>query len=121
MIGTGRRNWSAYLAGKAVAISLVAIVAGVVLNRMALPRLSDALHDLHRQPSPLIAFGLNHRALLPFLPVPGLLLGVSAFVLRPLRPILAPAAMLAAVAATGAIVAMLLGSMAPLYEVPRGL
>jgi hypothetical protein len=121
MIGMGRRGWAGYLAGKAVALSLAAIVAAFILNRVALPKLAETLHEMHKQPTPFIAFGLQHHGLLPFLPVPGLILGIAAFVLRPLRSLLAPLALLAAVLATGVIVAMLLGSMAPLYEVPRDL
>ncbi len=121
MISFGRRSWPVLLAGKAIAISLAAIVAAVVLNQMALPRLAEELHGLQRQPSSFIVFGLKHRGLLPFLPVPGLILGIAAFAMRPLRSPLALLAMLAAVAATGVIVAMLLGSMAPLYEIPRDL
>jgi len=120
MIFLTQRNWSAYLAGKAIALSVVAIGAAVVLTRMALPRLIESLNGAGREVSPLIALGLEHRSLLPFLPIPGLLLGVAAFILRPLRSPLAILAMIVAVVSTAAIIGLLLGSMAPLYQVPRG-
>ncbi|MBI4580328.1 MAG: hypothetical protein HY718_11540 [Planctomycetes bacterium] len=114
-------KWSLFLAAKAIAISVVAIGAAIVLSRMALPKLAETLHGMNVTPAPWVLKGLEYQAELPMLPVPGLLLGIAAIMFKPCRPLLAALALAAAVLATGVIVAMLIGSMAPLYEVPRGL
>jgi hypothetical protein len=109
-------NWSAYLAGKAIAISIVAIGAAVVLSRIALPRVTVVLGEMGTKPPGWALSALDYRNELPLLPVPGLLLGIAALMFRPFRGMLAVAAMIAAVLATGIIVAMLIGSLAPFYD-----
>lgn len=114
-------NWSLAMAGKAIAISLVAIGAGFVLQAKALPKLVETLREMDREPSAWIALGLQFSSLLPLLPVPGLVLGIGAIIMPTFRKPLAALAIVAAAAATAVIVAMLIGTMAPLYEIPREL
>jgi len=76
---------------------------------------------MNRETPSWVFTALEYHAELPFLPVPGLLLGIAALMFKPFRLPLAVLAMIVAVAATAAIVAMLIGGMMPLYEVPRGL
>lgn len=116
-----RHRWAVSMAIKAILLSIVASGAGFVVGRMALPKLIDALHGMGQKPPELILTSLQYQDLLPLLPLPGLVLGIAALMFRVFRPLLAPLAMLAAVLATFGIVAMLIGSMAPLYQIPRGL
>jgi hypothetical protein len=110
------RNLSGYVAAKAIAISVVAIGAAVVLSQMALPRLTTVLGEMGAKPPDWALTALEYQSELPLLPVPGLLLGIAAFMFKPMRGMLAWAAMLASVAATGIIVAMLIGSLVPFYN-----
>jgi hypothetical protein len=114
-------NWAGYLAGKAIAISGGAIVAAMALSRVALPTLVESLSGMGNQPPEWVLIALQYRSELPLLPLPGLILGVAAIMLRPLRGVLAVAAMLAAGLATAIIVAMLIGSLAPFYDASGGL
>jgi hypothetical protein len=116
-----RQMWATLMAVKAALLSAVAIAAAVVLTRMALPKLVEALHCAGRPSSPLVLMELRYQDTIPLLPVPGLILGIAALMFRPFRALFAILAMLAALVATAGIVALLIGSMAPLYEVPRGL
>ena len=118
-----RRNqtWPTLMAVKAILLSLAATGAGFVLLRIALPKLTDALHGIGREPSSWMLVGLQYQDLLVFLPAPGLVLGIAALMFRPFRPLIAVLAMIAAIGATAVIVAMLIAFMAPLYEIPRGL
>jgi len=113
------RNWSVYLAFKAVAISLAAIVAAIALSRLALPKLVEAMHGMGTKPPDWVLLALDYRSELPLLPVPGLLLGIAAILFRPFRGLLAIVALLAAALVTLAIVAMLIGSLTPFYD-PTG-
>jgi hypothetical protein len=113
------RSSGAYLAFKAIAVSLAAIVAAMVLSRMALPKLVEAMHGLGSKPPDWVLLALDYRNELPLLPVPGLLLGIAAIMFRPFRGVLAVAALLAAGLATFAIVAMLIGCLAPFYDATR--
>ncbi len=109
-------SWSVYLAGKAVAISIVAIGAAVVLSQMALPRLVAVLGEMGAKPPGWALRALDYRSELPLLPAPGLLLGIAALMFKPFRGLLALAAIIAAVLATFIIVAMLVGSLVPFYD-----
>lgn len=109
-------SWSAYLAGKAIAISIVAIGAAVALSRMALPRLTAVLGEMGTAPPAWALRALDFRDELPLLPVPGLLLGIAALMFRSFRGLLAVAAIIAAGLATGIIIAMLIGSLMPFYD-----
>jgi hypothetical protein len=115
------RNWASFLAAKAIAVSVVAMGAGYVLAQVALPKLADALHGVGRMPSDLVLTGLRFKAELPFLPAPGLLLGLAAFMFPSVRRPCAVLAMVAAAVSTLIIVGLLIGSLAPLYQVPREL
>jgi hypothetical protein len=114
-------SWSAYLAGKAIAISGAAIVAAMVLSRMALPMLVDSLSGMDKEPADWILIALQYSNGLPLLPVPGLVLGVAAMMLRPLRGVLAVLAMIASGLSAAIIVAMLMGTLAPFYDTSGGL
>lgn len=116
-----RQNWATFLAVKAITLSIVAMAAAFVLGHLALPKLAEALNGMGRDPSALVLKGIEYQAWIPILPTPGLLLGIWALMFRSLRTPLAVLAMLLAVAATVAVVLLLLGSMAPLYQVPRDL
>lgn len=105
------------MAGKAIVVSAMSIAAAVVLSRMALPRLTAVLGEMGTPPPGWATAALRFQNELPLLGVPGLVLGIAALMFKPFRGLLAAAAMFAAVAATGAIVAMLVGTLAPFYGV----
>ena len=61
------------------------------------------------------------RDWLLYVPIPGLVLGVAALILRPLRPLLAPLAALASLLAVAVIVGTLVIALVPMYQVPADL
>ncbi len=114
-------GWSTRLAVRSVLTCVVAIVVGVMVSSSALPKLEREVKEAGGHRSPVMRKLVESRSLLPFAPVPGLLLGIAALVLRPLRAPLALAAMLATVACVGLLIATLGAAMAPLYDVPADL
>jgi hypothetical protein len=109
-------SWPMWLAVRSTATAVTGIVVAMTLGSTALPKLSEELKASDLQPpAPLGVLVANPQAL-PMLPVPGLLLGIAAIVLRPFR---GPLAILSAIAATAAmvlIVGALIGSLAPMYS-----
>jgi hypothetical protein len=122
VIGRRRRvGFSTWLAFRSTFMAVMAIVAAVILNQTALPKLALELGS----PQVNLPGGLERLlarpAVLPYLPVPGLVLGIGALVLRPLRPILAVLSAGASLIAFLLIVGTLIVSMLPLYHVPKDL
>jgi hypothetical protein len=118
------------LAGKAIAISIVAIGAAVVLSQMALPRLTTVLGELGTKPPGWALSVLDYRSELPLLPVPGLLLG--AFVVYLFRTLIVhtlgvpflypPLPELLAMLAAGILLAlagMTLAALLPAWRISR--
>ncbi len=120
MMTRDNRAWPLWLAIKAISIGAVAFIAAIVLNRLAFPKLNEQLKDLPEVPGAVV-FMLEHRALIPALPVPGLALGILALTLPGFRKPLAVIAVLASSLAALAVVGCLLAGMMPLYAVPRDL
>ena len=120
--GRGRRSsfWT-WLAFRSIIAAALAIVVAIIVNRTAMPKLTTeaptAQSDLPLGLTGLVA----HRGLLPLVPVPGLLLGIAALVLRPLRPLLAILATIGCVLAVVLILGTLVGALAPLYQAPAEL
>lgn len=117
-----RRRWPLVLAVKAMAISVVGLGAGYTVNQLALPRLLEELEGSRKALSPVLSHMLSVRGLLSMSPLAGLLLGLAAIGLKPLRTPLALLAMVAAIGSVAAIVGMLVLAMMPLYQgIDRGL
>lgn len=114
-------TWSAVVAGNAIALAGTAIGAAIALSRLALPKLAEELSGMGSQPPEWVSIALDHHNELPLVGVPGLVLGVAAMMIRPLRSVLAVAAIIAAGLAIAAILLMFIGTLAPLYNASAGL
>lgn len=114
-----RRSWPLWLAIRAIATGLAGILATVILQSAALPKVQEELRDV-RKPQ---ATSLVLRYQKAFIAVPGLAvaLGVAAIVLRPLRAQLAVLAAIAGVLTLFSAVAMLIAMLGPLYRMPDDL
>jgi hypothetical protein len=111
-------SWPMWLAVRSTATAVTGIVVAMFIGSAALPKMAAELQASELQPpAPLGVLVANPQAL-PMLPVPGLLLGIGAILLRPLR---GPLAILAAIASTLAmvlIVGTLVGALVPMYNIP---
>ena len=116
-----RGAWPTRLAYRATITSILALVAAYVVQTAAMPVLDREYADAAKHLSPLPRGLLDLRGWLMFLPIPGLALGLAAIVLRSLRPLLAPLALLASVLAIAAIVGVLVAGLAPMYQMPADL
>ena len=114
-------SFSLRLAVRATLTAVVAIVAAGVFESRAQSKLQGELTGMHLQPPASLGWLGVFQGHLQYVPVPALLLGVAALVLRPLRPILAPLAMVATLLAVLIVVGSLLAAMAPLYRMPAEL
>lgn len=102
----------------AIAVSTGVAIVAVLLNRVAIPPLLEQHKAAGATVEGWSKFLLDHHDLLPYVAVPGVVLGLAAIYLRPLRGLLAFLATLATLAAVGALLATLLAGMAPLYQIP---
>ncbi len=116
-----RGVWVRRLAFRSTMTSILALVAAYVVKTMALPALDREHAEAAKNLSPILGMLLALRPWIMFLPIPGLALGLSAIVLRPLRPLLAPLALLASVLAVAATVGVLVAGLAPMYQIPADL
>ena len=114
-------NFWTWLALRSVFTAGMAIVVAIILNRTAMPRLAAEAPTTHVNLPAGLSCLLVGRHLLPWIPVPGLLLGLAALLLRPLRPILAALAAIGCLIAVVLIVGALIGALAPLYQAPAEL
>ena len=114
-------NFWTWLALRSVLTAGMAIVVAIILNRTAMPRLTAETPTTHANLPSGLSCLLVGRHLLPWIPVPGLLLGLAALALRPLRPILAVLAAIGCLIAVVLIVGALIGALAPLYQAPAEL
>lgn len=94
-------------------------MAAVLLNQFGFQNL---VHEVKNAPTETPAWSmmlLENRGLLPYLPVPGLILSLLALMMRPLRGLLAMLAMFATILSVLVIVATLLAGIVPLYQLPN--
>ena len=114
-------SFSLRLAMRATLTSIVAIVAAVVIESTALPKLEGELKGLGRQQPAALKWAGVFQGRLRYVPVPALVLGLAALALPTLRPVLAVLAMGALALAMVIVVGSLVGSLAPMYQVPEDL
>jgi hypothetical protein len=114
-------SFSLQLAIRATVLAVCAIVAGMIFESQAQPKLNTELEGLHLQRPAILKWVEPFQGHLRYVPVPALVLGIAALALRPFRPVLAIAAMVAAVLAIMILVGSLLAVMAPMYQVPADL
>lgn len=110
-----------WLAIRSTITAIGAIVAAVVLESTALPKLEGELKAMQAQPPAALAWVTPFQGHLRFVPVPALLLGVAAIVLRPLRRPLAILATIFSILAVAILVGSLVAALAPMYQMPREL
>ena len=111
-------SWPTWLAFRSTATAASALVAAFILRSTALPKLGGEMSDLGVGPPEAASWLVGMRDWLVILPLPGLILGIGAIVMRSVRPVLAVFAALASAAAILLIVATLAASLVPMYQMP---
>ncbi len=116
-----RGSWSMWLAVRATTTAVIGIIVALVLQSAALPKLHSESKKLDRHTPSALEWVSVRPAVLPFLPVPAIILGVAAMFLRPVRGVLAALAALLTVIAMVFIVGSLVAGLAPMYQMPPDL
>ncbi|GMU23891.1 MAG: hypothetical protein AMXMBFR13_39690 [Phycisphaerae bacterium] len=114
-------SWSTWLAFRSTITAIGAIIVAVVLNNTALPKLDAEVKGVDQKPAALAQYTAQAPRYLPLIPVPAVVFGVAAILLRPFRGPLAILAAIGSVIAIVAIVGTLITALAPLYSLPREL
>lgn len=109
-------GWWLWLSGRAVALAVVSGVVAYILQELTLPRLAEEGFSLDPSASGLPDWIENIQGFLLYTPVPGLCLGVAAFIFRPFRRSLSILAILASLAALVLVVGTLVAALAPMYS-----
>ncbi len=113
--------WPTWLAFRSTLTAASAIVVGWIVKTTALPAVAKQASELGTGGLASSDWLVLARDLLPFVGVPGLVLGIAAIAMRPFRPALALLAAFASVAAIIVIVGTLVASILPMYEMPADL
>ena len=108
-----------WLAVRAVATAIVGIGAAVILNKMAIPALAGQIDQFGSDISPMYKWVMSNHHWLPWIPLPALVLGLAAIMLRSLRNILAPLAAFVSLIAFIVIIGSLVVAMMPMYSMPK--
>ncbi len=111
-----RGGWPLWLAVKSALTSAVAIGAAIVLNRTLIPKAMFELRDAGAELSKWTAFVFEHHDRLTVIPWAALGVSVAAIGLRSRRPMLAILATVASTLALVVVVAALLLTLMPLYQ-----
>ncbi|MBN1490915.1 MAG: hypothetical protein JXA69_13440 [Phycisphaerae bacterium] len=116
-----RGRWALRMAVRATLTAVVAIVVGYMVDHMALSKLAGEASDSRAELPVVLQWAAVFHGVLAVVPVPALLAGIAALILRPLRGLLAPLASILVFAAFGVILLALLAGLLPMYAVPEGL
>ena len=111
-----RRSFGIWLAVRSIVTAVGASVVAVILNHTAMPNLLDGLRDSGQDVPQWLQQVVDLQPLLPWVGVPGVIFGIAAMVLRPLRTPLALLAGLLSVVAIVLVVATLVAAMIPFYQ-----
>ncbi len=118
----GRRKapgaWSRWLAIKSLITGIVMIPAVIVVKQYGLNVLAEQGEGLDVTPLPWVEPIIANFYVLP---LPGLALAVFALILRPVRLPLAVLSLVLTLFGVLLVVAALVGSLAPFYQVPQDL
>jgi len=114
-------TWPTRMALRSMATAVTAIAAGWAVQAKALPVLTGEVNALGTRGAVDLSSLAAVGPWLPFAGVPGLVLGIAAMLMKPLRPVLAILAVLASLAAVVLVVGSLVASLAPTYNMPRDL
>jgi hypothetical protein len=114
-------RWATRLAFRSTLIAACALVAAYIVDTRALPTLSKEMGEAVSRLPVYLRWLVGLRDWLLYVPIPGLVLGLAALILRPLRSLLAPLAALASLLAVAAIVGTLVVTLMPIYQVPADL
>jgi hypothetical protein len=114
-------SFSLRLAFRATLTATVAIVAAVIIESTAMPKLETELKGLQRQPPTSLKWAGAFQGRLRYVPVPALVLGIAAIASRRLRPVLAGLATAASLVALVIVVGSLVAALAPMYQIPAEL
>jgi hypothetical protein len=109
------------LAVRATMTAAGAIVAAMIFESAAMPKLQGELKAMNLRPPAGLAWVVPFQGHLRYVPIPALVLGIAAIALRPLRRPLAIAAMALALLAVVILVGSLVAAIAPMYQMPAEL
>jgi hypothetical protein len=116
MMLTRRGSFGIWLAVRSIVTAAAASVVAIVLNHTAMPSLLEELRDSDMDVPQWLEMIVGFQPLLPWVGLPGVILGIAALMLRPLRKPLALLASLLSVAAIALVVATLVSAMIPFYQ-----
>ncbi len=116
-----RGRFATRLAVRSILTGVVAIIVGYFVQSTALNRIRQEEVKPAVNLPPVVSTIAANPGVLPFLPVPGIILGVAAMILRPLRGILASLAALMVALSIAAIIGSLVVALAPMYQMPDDL
>lgn len=113
---TTRRAFGVWLAVRSIVTAAAASIVAVVLNQTAMPKLIDELNESGADVPSWLEKIIQFQPLLPWVGLPGVVLGTAALTLRSLRNPLAFLAGLLSVTAIALVVATLVAAMIPFYQ-----
>ncbi|MHC4442594.1 MAG: hypothetical protein ACYTF1_10025 [Planctomycetota bacterium] len=106
-----------WLAVRSVATAVIAIVVAIILHKTAIPALVGNYDSNSSNVSTFTQLVIDNQQLLPWIPVPALIVGITAVAIRHSRGILAPVAAITSLIAVIVIVGSLIAVMMPMYLV----
>jgi hypothetical protein len=109
-------GFSLYLAFRSTFTAAGALVAAIILESTALPKLQGELTAMKLKPPAGLAWVVPFQGHLRYVAIPGLALGIAALALRPFRRPLAIAAMVFTLLAVVILVGSLVAALAPMYS-----
>ena len=104
-----------WLAIRATITAAGAIVAAIIFETTAMPKLQGELKEMKLKPPPGLTWVTPFQHHLRYVPAPALAFGIAALALRPFRRPLAIVAMVLTLAAVAILVGSLLAALIPLY------
>ena len=112
-----KSRWPMWLAVRSVATAVCCIVAAIILHKTALPALAGTIGQIKTNVPEVTHLVIDNHQWLPWIPVPALIIGIAAVILRPIRSILAPLAAITSLIAVIVIVGSLVVAMMPMYRI----
>lgn len=109
-------GFALYLALRSTFTAAGVLVAAIILESTAMPKLQGEVNAMKLKTPPGLAWAAPFQAHLRYIAIPGLGFGIAALVLRPFRRPLAIAAMIFTLLAVIILVATFAATMAPLYQ-----
>ena len=113
---TRRRSFGLWLAVRSIITAAAASAVAIVLSHTAMPKLIHELRDSGADVPSWLEKIVEFQPLLPWVGLPGVVVGIAALMLRPFRKPLALLAGVLSVAAIVLVVTTLVAAMIPFYQ-----